>query len=190
MRRSPSFTITPGGAILLGALVFLLQPAETGALAAAVGVHELGHLLALLLLGVRLDGIALTATGPVLCCMMPEQGAEGALATVSGPAFGALFWLSFRRLWPLAAEMSSVLTVVNLLPVLPLDGGRLLKAFTASHVGILRAVRFVVLVLLFSTGFICLYLGYGLAPLLFALWLLVLPNEASHSCKKLRNAVK
>ena len=171
-------------------LVFLLRPEELAALAVAVIAHELGHLLALLLFGVRLEEVSFAATGPVLYCAFPDSGAAGALAALSGPIAGALFFLAFRGCWALAAEMSFVLTAVNLLPVLPLDGGRALSAVlrhSPARASLMRSVRFAVLAALALFGTACLAAGWGCAPLLLALWLLVVP---SRSCKSALNDVK
>lgn len=170
--------------------MFLLRGEELAALTAAVGVHELGHLLALRLFGVHIEEISFAATGPVLYCALPESGVMGIFSSLSGPFAGALFWLLFRHFWTLSAEMSFLLTAVNLLPVLPLDGGRALSAVLGQYprkARLLRGVRFVVLALLVLFGLFCLSAGWGCAPLLFALWLLLAP---SLSCKTDLNDVK
>jgi Zn-dependent protease len=90
----------------------------------------------------------------------------------------------------LAAEMSFVLTVVNLLPVLPLDGGRALACVLRRFRGgarMMAVVRRAVLLLLLVCGIYCAAAGWGFAPLLLAFWLGVVP---SYSCKKALNDVK
>ena len=182
--------MTPGGALLIGLLAFLLDGTEMLALFCAVTAHELGHVLALRLLSCRVDAVSLTATGPVLHCASPQLGWRGMLCALSGPAGGALLWLGLRGLFPLAVEMSFVLTAVNLLPVLPLDGGRALYAVVMPFphgARIVRCVRVVAAAGLFAVGVLCAVRGWGLAPLLFAVWLLLVPGD---SCKTARDVVK
>lgn len=190
MRRDRRFCVTPGGALLLGALVFLLRFEDLAALAAAVGVHELGHVLVLTLVGAELHGVSFEATGPVLHCALPERSLSGVLAALAGPAAGIGFWVLLRADWTLAAEMSLVLAAVNLLPVLPLDGGCALAYVVRQYRGgdrLMRAVRILVLLLLTVLGIYCAAARWGFAPLLLAFWLLVVP---SRTCKTALNDVK
>lgn len=93
--------------------------------------HELGHLLALRLLGVRIEGIVLGAFGAVMDTGPMTPFCE-AICALSGPAVNmALFFLLCRR-WPAAALVSLLLGCYNLLPVFPLDGGRALRAMLCA----------------------------------------------------------
>lgn len=112
------------------------------------------------------------------------------LAALSGPLAGAVFCVLLWTRWTLAAEMSLVLTAVNLLPVLPLDGGRALAC--ALHrcrrgTDLMGTVRLAVLMLLLACGVCCAAAGWGFAPLLFVFWLLLTP---SRSCKTKLNDVQ
>ena len=188
--RFRRITITPGGALLLGALVFLLDGAALSALFAACAAHELGHVLALWLLGARLEGVSVAATGPILYCGAPKQRLDAAITALAGPFFGALFFLAFSKRWTLAAEMSAVLTAVNLLPVLPLDGGRALFALLSAESfarTLMRAVRIGTIAVLYLIGAYCAFKGKGPALLLFALWLTAVPDD---TCKTVQDDVK
>lgn len=182
--------MTSGGALLLGALVFLLDGRALAALVCAVAAHELGHVLALVLLGGRVEGLTLAATGPVLHCASQGSGWRDVLCALAGPALGALAFFLLRQRWQLLAEMSAVLSLVNLLPVLPLDGGRALAAALdrfACADAVQSAVRALVLAVGVGSGVWCAAKGLGFAPLLFAFWLLVLPGD---TCKSPRDVVK
>lgn len=177
----------------MGALAFLLRFEELTALAAAVTAHELGHVIALILIGARMDGVSFTGTGPVLHFAAVQPGIPAASAALSGPLAGAVFWAAALRAFPLAAEMSFVLTAVNLLPVLPLDGGRVLCAVVMPlrfGARLMRLLRVSVITGLALLGAYCLFAGWGGAPLLSAIWLAVVPGDPSCSCKTGANDVQ
>ena len=180
MRHRPALRVTAGGALLIGALVFLLDGKALAALAAAAAVHEAGHLLALFLLGARFEAVSVRATGPVLHCAEPLTGAEAAAAALAGPAAGLVFWRVLFVRWTLSAEMSLILSCVNLLPILPLDGGRALQAAVGSfrHGGaILRSFRVATLASLSFAGGYAAVRGLGFAPLFLVVWLAAAPEE-------------
>lgn len=117
-------------ALMAAALYFLGGLGALCAVMAASAVHELGHLLALELVGARPMRLRLGAGGAVLdYALEPTPGRE-ALVLALGPAAGLLFGLlclslgngAFFRCTGFAALLS---TAFNLLPALPLDGGRL-----------------------------------------------------------------
>jgi Zn-dependent protease/predicted transcriptional regulator len=104
--------------------------------------HELGHAVAARHEGVEIDGITLWVFGGVarFKAMFPSAGAEFRIA-VAGPLVSLLLGvilLGFVLLVPLPAAVDGavhwlgyinlVLLGFNLLPALPLDGGRVLRA--------------------------------------------------------------
>jgi Zn-dependent protease/CBS domain-containing protein len=109
---------------------------------ASILLHELGHAIQAQRDGVAIDGITLWVFGGVarLRGTMPSAGAEFRVA-IAGPlvslALGVLF-IGAAIALPLPAEvdgvafwigqMNLVLLVFNLIPALPLDGGRVLRA--------------------------------------------------------------
>ena len=105
------------------------------ALLLPVAVHEMGHVVALKLLGFRLHALVLEARG----LMIRYDGIGGwlqeAAAALAGPLAGllyGLFLLPTDRGLPewlsVSGSVSLMLTGFNLLPILPLDGGRALSA--------------------------------------------------------------
>jgi Zn-dependent protease/CBS domain-containing protein len=109
---------------------------------ASVLLHELGHALQARREGMEIDGITLWLFGGVATFrgMFPSAGAEFRIA-IAGPlvtlALGGVFLL-FAVLTPTAEAVDGVsawlgyinlmLLVFNLLPALPLDGGRVLRS--------------------------------------------------------------
>ena len=91
----------------------------------AAALHEAGHLAALFWLEIPVRGLELRATGAVI--RAPLRGApREAWALAAGPAMNLLLAPLFWRLWPLFGRCSLALGLWNLLPLAPLDGGRLL----------------------------------------------------------------
>ena len=126
--------------LMIPLLIFVLLSCELWellALAAAILVHECGHLWALRFCGVSPDRFRVGMTGPVIDCHGLSTVWEEVLVAMAGSLFGLLwaFALSFLPLpyAPYAAEVSAVLSVFNLLPIPLLDGGRILLALGGSE---------------------------------------------------------
>lgn len=135
--------ITPGFLLLLAVLFYLdegMGILPWGLLACAL--HELGHYLTGRALGGRLDWIELSVVGAQLSLSYPaplSYGRETAV-TLAGPVVNlVLGWLAARRGLFLLAGVSFGLGGFNLLPILPLDGGRALWCALACLFGEDRA---------------------------------------------------
>lgn len=124
-RRSDTVRIS-GGACFLGALILLTVPLRflLAALAAAA-VHELCHLCAIRLCGGSVTSISIGAGGTVMETTPLPPGRE-LLAALAGPA-GSFLLLLFAQWLPLCALFGLVQGAFNLLPVYPLDGGRIMR---------------------------------------------------------------
>ncbi len=94
---------------------------------AAVAVHELGHLLVLLALGTPVYALELRAGGAILRTAPLSYGRE-LLAAAGGPAASALLLAAAPRIDGRLVLVDLLLLLWNLLPVFPLDGGRILRA--------------------------------------------------------------
>lgn len=111
---------------LVSALMLLLFPLRflLGVLLAAA-VHECGHLLAIRLVGGQVRCIRLRPGGASIEAAPMEPGKE-ALCALAGPAAGALTVLAWRS-FPELALAGLVQTIFNLIPIYPLDGGRVAR---------------------------------------------------------------
>ena len=134
-------------------------------------IHELGHWLSARFgaVDMRLQsgwlGVGLNYSGD----LMPKQEIGIALA---GPAADLLwFGFCFCLGWQIFALSALVLAVVNLLPVLPLDGGRALAAVMGRYVPILRVVS----ILVYSGQVLALVLAMVIINFEMRLWLMFLP---------------
>lgn len=122
-------------AVALAAMViYFADGAVLAAVALAAGVHELGHIAALRALGYAVGGIRVEAQGLCISYSGAPNAARELAAALAGPAAGLLLayilsYMSARLCSPwlsLAAGASLILSLFNLLPILPLDGGRAL----------------------------------------------------------------
>ena len=144
----------------------------------SAAVHELGHFCALKLCRVPVDGISLKLTGAVLQTVFHDEQSE-LFCAAAGPVASAILGALCLRWEAELAVISFLLAAVNLLPLFPLDGGRILRAFLRLHCSeqcaekILRIMTFTVcsiLMLLACWGTI--YLQAGIWPIFAALVLL------------------
>jgi Zn-dependent protease len=154
--RLAGFPIRVNGSfLLLAALVPLLG----GGLASlwflalvivSIVVHELGHALVARRLGVPMDGIELHFFGGAARMLgQPRSPGDEIAIAAAGPAVSfaagglslALAALTASPLATLMAEINLVLGLFNLIPALPMDGGRILRALLERRLGHLRATR-------------------------------------------------
>ncbi|HEY8201395.1 MAG TPA: site-2 protease family protein [Actinomycetota bacterium] len=155
-------------------------------------LHELGHAFRALREGMRIEGITLWLFGGVarFAGMFPSPGAELRVA-VAGPAVSLVIALV---MWGAAAaahalglppaveavagylaRINGILVAFNLVPALPLDGGRVLRAvlwhrqrsFTAATISASRAGRAFAFVLI-GTGLAGLLTEAGTDGIMFA----------------------
>ena len=183
-RRRFSFEVRPGAVVLLSGLYFLLPLRWCARLALTVTVHELGHVAALILCGAQVCGLRMEGCGLVLRCTPPEGALRTVTAALAGPAAGAGLFCILRGLGYIAcAELSLLFSCVNLLPVLPLDGGRALYAALSALAGERAAER-----TLDVLGLALFARGFGLATGVFGAWLALL--QPGMTCQGAQHDVK
>ena len=182
--RRFSLEVRPGAVVLLSGLYFLLPLRWYARLALTVTVHELGHVAALILCGAQVCGLRMEGCGLVLRCTPPEGALRTVTAALAGPAAGAGLFCILRGLGYIAcAELSLLFSCVNLLPVLPLDGGRALYAALSALAGERAAER-----TLDVLGLALFARGFGLAPGVFGAWLALL--QPGMTCQGVQHDVK
>jgi len=151
-----------------------------------VAAHELSHVLALYLLGQRINGISADARGLCIRYVGYCSPAGHILAALAGPLGGAVYALfGFTDIEWLrqSAGLSLLLTAFNLLPLLPLDGGRVFSILCTMALGeergeaICRTVSAVLLAVLLTGGVYFAVWKKSTAPLAAAIWLLLFQNE-------------
>jgi Zn-dependent protease len=128
-----------GGLIGVGLVLILF---------ASVLVHELGHALVARQLGVRVSGIELSFFGGAAKMTdMPRTAKHEALIAAAGPlvslAIGGLGFglgsLLHSSLFAWIGYANFILAAFNLIPALPMDGGRILRALLSRRMDYVRA---------------------------------------------------
>jgi Zn-dependent protease len=148
----------------------------------SVLLHELGHALVARQLGVEISGIEMSFFGGAAKMMrMPRNASHEIAIAVAGPlvslALGGagLGLAAVTHLWLFAwlGWTNLVIAGFNLIPALPMDGGRVLRALLTRRLDYVRAtdaavtVAKVVAVLLVVVGLLGAYQLLFLAPFLW-----------------------
>lgn len=147
--------------------------------------HEAGHLLAARLLGVRVSGISLQASGAVIETEHMDYRKE-LLTALAGPAASFLAALAGRYFSGGFSAVSFLLGGINLLPIYPMDGGRILRGcllLLLPMEAALKAVRVITYVvcggLMVAACWFAAAWQCGLWPVFAALVILWRAGEAS-----------
>ena len=115
-----------GGAWIVLGIGVLILPLRflLGAILAAM-VHELGHLTAMYFSGVPVEGFIVHPFGGRIQTGPLESGTE-MICALAGPLAGALTIFAWKW-FPEMALAGLVQTIFNLIPIYPLDGGRVVR---------------------------------------------------------------
>lgn len=168
-------TSTPLGALIFGGIILV-----------SVLIHELGHALSALYFGQRAK-IDLYGLGGVTHRKGPDLHKWQEFAIVFfGPLFGFSLAIFARVLLKFSSQMPPLLvetldivqavnifwTIVNLLPILPLDGGHLMRIFFEKIFGYrgLRISLFISLILAAGIGVLAFVSGIFLAGAIFLMF--------------------
>lgn len=136
-RNRPQMEASPGFLLLLGVLFWLDEGVGLlpWGLAACV-LHELGHIAAAAAFGGWVERLSLTVVGAELRIdyYIPLTYVQDSLVALAGPGANLLaggLFLALNR--ELAAALTLAVGIFNLLPILPLDGGRVVYGLIADR---------------------------------------------------------
>ncbi len=149
-------------------------------------VHEYGHVHAMRRTGMKVRGLYFV---PLLGAMAVTEDAftsrrQQAYVALNGPLWGSAFalvpaglWLwTHNPMWATVAAWWALINLFNLLPIAPLDGGRVLHAFAHSYSSSLgMALSALGLV---GAVAVATYLGFSLIWLVVALGAMELASES------------
>lgn len=122
--------ISAKASILLACMLLLLPIQWVGAAILAAAVHECFHCITIVLMGGRIKSIYIGARGAFID-VEPMSGMREAVCALAGPIGSFLMVILIRRM-PRTAVCGLVHGLYNLLPMLPLDGGRVLRGILTS----------------------------------------------------------
>lgn len=148
----------PASDIATGATPWLLGVVAALGLFTSVVIHELGHALVARLYGVQVTEIRLWFLGGVAQFEeLPSRRGAEAVVAIAGPLTSGLLALLLWLVLPLAGGAAGVtvvlaylaitnlgLAIFNLLPALPLDGGRVVRSLFGLFLPHLRATNIAV----------------------------------------------
>ena len=178
------FSISPWAVLLMAAVYFAAGIKAVLAVLISVVIHELGHSAAIKLFGGKVVSVRFDSSG--LC--MDSNGIESAVGELivlaSGPAAGLIF-AAICSHYPengfavLLTAVGFVLTAYNLLPVYPLDGGRMVYTVLSGCIGrkkcadIMYLIGIITGTIIAVCGLLSLAKDYGTALLIAGVWLLI-----------------
>jgi Zn-dependent protease len=159
-----------GSALAGWSIIFSWQFAIV--LIAVISFHEYGHVWAMRRSGMKTKGMYLIPfVGGVAIGDKAETHWQQVFIAMMGPLFGlgmsVIFYLAFmlteNHFIGLMASISALINVFNLLPILPLDGGQVVKAMVFSG----RSYLAYVVLLIISAAMFALSSSLGLTLLSF-----------------------
>ena len=119
--------------LILGLYLLLLPFPWVIAMLLAAAVHELGHCIALFFLKEPVLGITIGPFGAGIETFSLDRKAE-MISALAGPGLGLM--LCFFWKWiPKAALFALIQSIFNLLPIWPMDGGRVLRILRKGRTG-------------------------------------------------------
>lgn len=144
----------------------------------AAAVHEAFHLMAVYLLGGNVKSVCIGVGGAQICAQVQGK-VKNLICILAGP-IGGLSLLIVSDVFPSVSVCAFLQSIFNLLPIYPLDGGKVLSCILEDFCGVqrpetvLNAVFGILVILMIC---VCLYAAFvwelGLLPLtaclLFAL---------------------
>lgn len=175
MDKPLKIRISAGASVFLAALLLMLPLQWVGAVILAAMVHECCHAAAIILLGGTIESVTIGGRGVVMETQ-PMSGIRETVCALAGP-IGSVMLLLFVRWLPRTAVCGVIHGIYNMIPLFPLDGGRVLRGMLfgllqppKAETIFLWSQRAVILVLV--AGCIFLTFRIGVLPLLFGILLL------------------
>ena len=187
------FELSPLALAYFSSLLFWGDADRVKAVFLAVAVHEVSHLLALSLFRCRVSAMKLRLNGLCICYSGSDRPREVFFSNIAGPVGGLLFFL-LGKLCPecllpdwfsVSCRISLFLSLFNLVPVCPLDGGAAAKILLGTCLEyneierLLRGFGVCFSAFLIFSGLVCLMKNSGFGVSLAGVWILC-ANIAAH----------
>ena len=140
--------IDPTALLIFAAVVYFRSMKDLLAMLLAALAHELGHIAALSVMGERITAFSFEKSGFAMEYAEELSAFALIIAALMGPVTGVVYTALASALsndahdfWRVSADMSLLLSVYNLLPVSPLDGGRACTAACCLALGSKRGEK-------------------------------------------------
>ena len=182
--RGSKLRISPTAMLAFAVGYFLDGSGFLAAVAPAVALHELGHYLALRCCGCRVRRISVGIFGLEMDYSGTLSPGEMLLCAAAGPLTGLLYGAAARLAggdyFTFSGTLSLLLSGFNLLPVLPLDGGRMAEALLGGRKAALLSKTAAVLLLALSVAGMLRFRVWTLPPIFC--WLLIRNLSVRSAC--------
>lgn len=132
-------------------------------------VHELGHWAILRLCGVPVVGFRLRISGAVIQTQWMDYTTE-IRSAAAGPCAGLLLGAVLLRYAPETALLSIGLSAANLLPLYPMDGGRILAAALLKRLPLEKTEKILARVSFWTCGVLMVLACWGTVALQMGIW--------------------
>ncbi len=177
----PKIKISLTSLILLPPVIFDPSGQTLAALISAF-LHECGHLAVIFIAGIGASEVRVTPYGLEIETRRKYRSFfEELLVSLAGCTVNFLIFLTFWRTTGLIqsiAYASLVFGILNVLPIISLDGGEALRAFFSIFLShrlaerVSRCVSFITLLMLWVLAvYIFLFSGYNYSLFIMAVWL-------------------
>lgn len=157
----------------------------------AVAMHEVGHYVALRLFRIRVEGIFFSSCGIQMQTEYLPRRAE-LICAVSGPVAG-LSLILFSKYMPYTAFCAFLHGVFNLLPIYPMDGGRVFRVLLTSILkkegAVCEAEKGICILFFIAVLLLALIFRLGLGVII-GIFLIFAQNILANRGKKLYNKEK
>ena len=123
----------------------------------ALAAHEAAHLISALFLKIKLDKIQVTLFGFNLNADLESIAfSKKILLFIAGPAFNLSLYFIFRNTeYSDFADINLFLAIINMIPIVPLDGGNISKTVLEIFLNLKTVCRYMIMT---NTFFIVCFL--------------------------------
>ena len=147
-------------------------------------IHELGHALAGIVLGYQLDRISIYPYGGITSFNLPLNIPlkEELFILIMGPMMQIIGYLILKNIFYDISILHYALLFFNLLPIYPLDGGKILNVFCNYYFNYLRSFNLTLVIsLMFIIGlFAYNFINFNLNLVLMLIFLVTKIYDVYH----------
>lgn len=148
---------------LLLSFALLLGAKDIAYLLLFSSLHELGHIIALLCVGGRIDKLTLSFYGLALRYSSALSSIKELLVIISGPIVNLILYIILKD------DINLLLFALNILPVYPLDGGRIFRICMPKAS---KPVSVITLIIIIAFSIYSLIFYHSFSLILISLYLL------------------